>query len=127
MKMESNGIFEQYFEELSTSDNKGLLLAKFYCQLFELTITPNTIRMFNKLLKEFTVYNIFYSISDMFSMNEVNHTNIYGLVKYFCKARVNKEEIKMPERLTIESMVTKIEKSSTRKLKVKNPFEENNV
>jgi hypothetical protein len=113
------GLFELYREKLTLESNPGVILARFYCSLYDFNITQDQIKVFNKLLKEFGKENVFYSISDMFTMQNVTHSNIYPLLKYMCKQRVLKtQDIQVPLTSTIEERVKKLEKARNKKLKV---------
>lgn len=77
-----------YYEKLSTSTNAGLTLAQFYCELFSITITKAEVILFNRLLKLFGRYTVYFAILDLYGYEEANLDNVYGLLSYYCKKRV---------------------------------------
>jgi hypothetical protein len=85
---------EYYFEKLPQDTNPGLLLAKFFCQSMETTVTKSEIIMFNRLIKLYGRTIPYFAILDVNSMPEVKLDNPFPLLSYFCKKRI---EQKNPE------------------------------
>jgi hypothetical protein len=87
----SENLADFYFQKLYTEKNVGLLLARFYCEAFDLQINKSIIITFNKLLKMYGRETIFFSIMDMYDMENINHDKIYPLITYLCKRRMEKK------------------------------------
>ncbi|HAQ02976.1 TPA: hypothetical protein DCQ22_03745 [Candidatus Nomurabacteria bacterium] len=85
---------EFYFEKLPLDSNPGLLLAKFFCQSTNTTLSKSEIIMFNRLIKLYGRTIPYFAILDVNSMNDVNLDNPFGILSYFCKKRI---EQKNPE------------------------------
>lgn len=82
---------EFYYERLSTSTNPGLILAQFFGNTFDRSVGRADIMVFNRLLKLYGRFTVYFSILDMSSMSDVNFDNIYPLLSYFCKKRLDQK------------------------------------
>ena len=84
---------EYYYDQLSTTTNIGLTLAKFYSSIFGTEINRNIIIIMNKLIKMFGRFTVYFAILDMFGMEDRvdNRENPRALLTYFCKKRTEEK------------------------------------
>jgi len=85
---------EYYFEKLPQDSNPGLLLAKFFCQCMDTTVSKSEIIVFNRLIKLYGRTIPYFAILDVGGMETVNLDNPFAILAYFCKKRI---EQKNPE------------------------------
>lgn len=78
----SEGIINKYLEELSSTTNPGVHLAKFYWEVLKLKPESKDIPMFNKFIRLYGREKVFNSIVYMAHMEGLDTKNIYGLIKY---------------------------------------------
>ncbi len=57
---------EYYYEKLKTADKPGVVLATFYCSLYNLDVSKSEIIMFNKLIRTFSRFVVYFGILDTF-------------------------------------------------------------
>ena len=82
---------DYYYEKLSTSVTPGTELAKFFCELFERSVTKAEIILFNKMVKTFGKYTTYFAILDMWTSNPdqvLDHN--WAAIAYYCKRRLEK-------------------------------------
>ena len=84
---------EYYYDQLSTSTNIGLTMAKFYSGIFGTEISRNIIISMNRLIKMFGRFTVYFAILDMFGMEDRvdNKENPLPLLTYFCKKRTEEK------------------------------------
>jgi len=87
-------IAEYYYELLPKDTNPGLLLAKFFCQVMETTVSKSEIITFNRLVRLYGRSIPYFAVLDVAGMSNVNTENPFPLLAYFCKKRI---EQKSPE------------------------------
>ncbi len=122
----NENLSEIYLEKLKTEKNIGLLLAKFFCELFGIPLTKEKIITFNKLIKLYSKENIFFSVLDCYDMPDVNTEKVYPLLGYFCKKRLESKikEIHVDVNLTeqtkdIRKKINQVHKIS---MQISSPF-----
>lgn len=124
----AENIAEFYADQLNIQNNHGVVLAKFFCELFEIPLEVEKIKTFNKLLKIYSKELVYFSIIDCFDIENVRLKNIYPLISYLCKKRLENKLSKSPNAINLteqsDALSKKVEKSRHKKLKIKNPFEE---
>lgn len=115
-----------YKEKLDKEANKGAILASFYWSAMDLEYNPKDIIMFNKLLKMYGRDAVFISILEIYDMPDVDLTNIYGLLAFFCKKYFSSRN-KPNEFIDINKLSKSIEKAKSRRKtfikEFKNEFE----
>jgi hypothetical protein len=117
---------EFFYEQLSTTTNPALVLSRFYGEVFDRQYGRSEVIMFNRLLKLYSKFTIYFSILDMTSMDNINfESGTFGLLSYFCKKRLEQKigESTYNNLIDLEKEITKleklIEKQKTTKLKVR--------
>jgi hypothetical protein len=121
----AEGLADSYFEKLNSDTNPGATLAKFYSELFNLTYGVKTVVMFNRLVKLYGKTNVFFSILEI--GDTADHTNIYGLINYICKKRLEKSSSSTPVDLLEDTVIAsekKVKKALKTTLIIRNPFDE---
>jgi hypothetical protein len=78
---------ELYFEKLKTTTNPGVVLASFYCALYDIETTRSEIIMCNRLLKVFGRFTVFSAIVDTAGSYPILQENVYPLIYSICKRR----------------------------------------
>lgn len=63
-KFENNS--DYYYSQLKDTDRPGNVMASFYCVLYNVAMTRETLIMCNKLLKVFGRFTVFFSLVDMY-------------------------------------------------------------
>ena len=117
-------ISDLYYEKLKTTTNPGVVLASFYCTLYDTEATRSEIIMFNKLLKVFGRFTVFSSIMAVAGSYPEKQDNVYPLIYTICKRKFEAEHdglvIQARESLTryINSMQKSAEIASRQKLKI---------
>jgi len=86
---------EYYYDQLQTTTNVGLTMAKFYSGIFGTEISRSIIITMNRLIKMFGRFTVYFAILDMFGMEDRvdNKDNPLPLLTYFCKKRKKKSII----------------------------------
>ena len=81
-------LLELYWEKLEKeASNPGNVITRFYSALFDIPTSKKQIIMFNKLIKLYGRYIVFYSVLDLVSIKELKHDNLYGLLHVMCRNR----------------------------------------
>lgn len=78
---------EFYYEKLKGNPSPGSVLASLYCTLYDIEVTRSEIIMFNKLLKVFGRFTIFFSVIDMAGSYPNNVENPYSMLYTICKRK----------------------------------------
>lgn len=116
---------EFFYEQLSTTTNAALVLSRFYGTVFEREYGRAEVIMFNRLLKLYSKFTIYFSILDMTSMDNINfEAGTFGLLSYFCKKRIEQKfGVQTSEIINLDKDIDRIEreieKQKTRPLKVR--------
>ena len=84
---------EYYYDQLQTTTNVGLTMAKFYSGIFGTEISRSIIITMNRLIKMFGRFTVYFAILDMFGMEDRidNKDNPLPLLTYFCKKRTEEK------------------------------------
>ena len=82
-------ISDLYYNKLDSS-SPGNVITTFYGALFDRKTTRREIIMFNKFIKLYGRYITFFSVMDMLNLKELDHSNLYGVMNYYCKKRFEK-------------------------------------
>lgn len=124
----AENIAEFYAEQLEIQKNHGVVLAKFFSELFSIPLSVDNIKVFNRLLKLYSKELIYFSIIDCYDIDNVRLNNIYPLLSYLCKKRLENKLAKSPHIINLTSqsdeLLNKVEKSKKKHLRIANPFEE---
>jgi hypothetical protein len=87
--MDGENLADIYYEKLSTTTNPGLVLAQFYRDVSNKPMTKSEIIMFNKLIKTFGRFIVYFSIVDL--ANTDIKGNPIALFHTVCKNRLEKK------------------------------------
>lgn len=118
--MDGENLSEFYYEQLKTTTNPALVLGRFYEALFDRKYTRSEIITFNRLLKVYGRFMLYFSLLDMTSMPDINFDNIYGLISYFAKRRLEQKfGISMQEVKDLNKEATSLEKQIERQKRIK--------
>ena len=115
---------EFYYNKLKDNPSPGNVLASLYCVLYDINITRSEIILFNKLLKVFDRFMVFFSILDMAGSYPNNTENPYPLLYTICKRRFEAQHVdsNLQSRESLEGFIRnlnrEIEKISSKKLKI---------
>jgi hypothetical protein len=82
---------EFYYEKLVNSTNPGLVLAQFFGNIFDRPISRVEVILFNRLLKVYGRFVVYFSILDLTSMTDLDFNNLYGILSYFAKKRLDQK------------------------------------
>jgi hypothetical protein len=91
----SENLIDSFYEVIMNEPNPGSNVTKFYCSLFDQKFDVKLLKMFNKFIKLYGREIVFGSVIDVFSVNEVDHTNIFPLVRYFCVKRYDAKKLQI--------------------------------
>lgn len=85
-------IVEKYYNDLGTTTNAGLLLARFYGELTSKVIGKAEVILFNRLIRVFGRFTVFFSILDYSSKRELLATeDLYPYLYAICRDRFEKQ------------------------------------
>jgi hypothetical protein len=83
---------EVYYEKLVKSTNPGLILAQFFGNVFSRSIGKTEVILFNRLLRIYGRFVVYFSILDLTSMKELDfNQDLYGILSYFAKKRLDQK------------------------------------
>jgi hypothetical protein len=118
--MDAENVSEFYYEQLKDTTNPALVLSRFFGSLFSRDYGRSEVILFNRLLKIYGRFTVYFSLLDMTSMTEINFDNIYGLISYFAKKRIEqKYGILVIETRSLDKEVGVLEKLIAKQKKVK--------
>ncbi len=86
-RMTEEDIVDHYFNSLKDSKHPGFLLTKFYCELFGISLSQYLVPQMEKLVRLYGRENVFFSILEISSNDNLNHDRIYNLLNFICKKR----------------------------------------
>ncbi len=115
---------EFYYEKLKNSVTPGTVLASLYCVLYNRDVTRSEIIMFNKLLKIFGRFLVFFAVLDMVGSKPSGIDSPYPYLYEICKRKFEAvhgdSSLQARESLEgyIKNLQKEIEKQSTTKLKI---------
>lgn len=113
-------IVDLYYEKLHSTTNPGLVLAQFFGSVFDRTITRSEIILFNRLLKVYGRFIVFFTVLDMSSMNDINFDSLYPLLSYFAKKRLDQKfGVVMMESQDLNKVANSLEKQIEKQKKQK--------
>jgi len=125
--MGEENIAETYLDRLKDETNPGALLARFYAELYSQPYNPQLIILINRLIKVYGRETTFYSILSIENMKDLDHSNIYPLLRYMCNKRLESKSKPTNELVDltgyIQTVKIKSEKVRAKKMKVSDPFE----
>lgn len=76
-----------YYNQLAKSDNPGVVLATFYCEQYNKKFTRSEVIMFNRLLRMFNRFLVFFATVDAIGSNPNGMENPYPYIFRICKTR----------------------------------------
>lgn len=83
---------EFYYEKLVNSTNPGLVLAQFFGNVFNRQISRTDVILFNRLLKIYGRFVVYFTILDLTSMTDLDFSkDLYGIFSYFAKKRLDQK------------------------------------
>lgn len=119
---------EFYYERLKKEENPGVILAAFYCSLYDTKVTRSEIIMFNKLVKTYSRFIVFFSILDVTGSYSERPEKPYPLFSAICKRRFELTHLDttLQARESLEKYLSNIDEEikSNHKKKLKIPSSE---
>lgn len=116
----SENLADLYYEKLSDSGNPGVTLAQFYGSVFGLDVSKKEVIMFNRLLKIYGRFLVYFSILDMTTVRDLNTENPFGLLSFFARKRLDqKYGIIMIESQNLDRTATTLESKIEKQRKMK--------
>lgn len=115
---------EYYYEKLKNSNNPGVILATYYCSLYETDVTRAEIIMFNRLMKTFGRFTAFSAVTSMYGSYpngvEVPYPLLYRICQSKFEAAHQDSVIQSRESLEpyLKALDKDIESLSKKKLKI---------
>lgn len=95
IKMES--IFDKYKDDLERGDRLNITLSRIYGEMFNQKAGQSTFAMFGKICKVYSKREILLALLDMYDMDNINHSNVYPLIVWFIKKRLDNKLPKEPD------------------------------
>ena len=84
-------VLEFYYEKLKKEGKPGNIIYLFYGRLFSIEVNKGHLIMFNRLIRIFGRFIVFFAVLDLAGMSKVDHKNsIYPLMFTICKGRFEK-------------------------------------
>lgn len=116
-------IVELYYERLKSTTNAGQLLSQFYGELTGKVIGKAEVIMFNRLLKVFGRFTVFFSTLELGKYEEIQGVP-YALLYTICKNRFEREFQDSPSASStnLDRALTALEKEIERVSKSKIKF-----
>jgi hypothetical protein len=116
--MTSEALADIYYDKLKDADNPGLTLARFFCELNDKQVDKDKVILFNRLLKLFGRYTIYFAIMDLYGYEGANLDNIYGLLSYYCKSRLERESKNSNNSDSLEDFLSEVDKQRKAQKKI---------
>lgn len=110
--MEKENVAEFYYEKLKASTNPGLILATLYKELLNRQITKSEIIMYNRLVKIFGRFTVFFATLDLANVTKLSDVP-YGLLYKICKdrlERMSQNDITAASSTDLNKEITSMEK-----------------
>lgn len=108
--MDGENLADIYYEKLSSTTNPGLVLAQFYRDTSGKPMTKSEIIMFNRLIKIFGRFIVYFSILDLSNTDIVGNPN--ALFYTVCKNRLERKYgVILGSGESLEKEINKIEKT----------------
>lgn len=85
-------ISEFYYERLQTTTNPGLELARMFGSVFERDVGKSELILFNRLLRLYSRFTLYFAILDLASMKDLDFNNLFPIISYFCKKRLEQRQ-----------------------------------
>lgn len=119
---------EYYYEKLKNSNNPGVVLATYYCSLYEIEVTRAEIIMCNRLLKTFGRFIAFSSITSVYGSHPTQVENPFPLLFKICQNKfeaIHQDSV-IQSRESLDSYIKALDKDIERlhKKKLKIPSSE---
>ena len=84
-------LLEYYYEKLVKSTNPGIVITRFYREMFAVTTSKKEIIMFNQLIRIYGRFIVFFAVLDVDKViKDGNYSNVRGLLHTLCKNRFEK-------------------------------------
>ena len=85
---DEKGLADVYYQKLVNENNKGLTMARFFGEIFDISYNTNHIKTFNRLIKLYGYRIVYFALLDSAGTELKDTEKIYGLISYFCKQRL---------------------------------------
>lgn len=107
---------EFYYEKLKTGEKSGAVLASFFCSLYDKPLTKSEIIMFNRLVKVFSKFTVFFAVLDVAGSYPELEGNVYPLLFTICKRRFETAhpDSTLQSRESLDGFIANIEKEIER-------------
>lgn len=115
-------LFDYYLNELKDAKHPGYVLAKMYCEIFEIQFNKMYVSRFSSLVKIYGRDSVFKALINISLNRELNHDNISGLIAFICKKE--REEKPIVNDLTNEILAREELIKAMKPLELRNPFDE---
>jgi hypothetical protein len=126
--MTSEALADIYYNKLKDSNNPGLDLARFFCELNDREVDRERVILFNRLLKLFGRYSIYFAIMDLYGYRDANiDGDVYGLLTYYCKNRLEKESKNSSQSENLDDFLSEVEKQKKAQKKINKTLEIKNL
>lgn len=106
----AENLIDKYREQLYESKKPHVTIVAFFCELYNVKkpIDKKYYGWFGRLVKIYGREPVFYALADMYSMDNVDHTDALPLLTYLTKKRVEKKH-KIQEGTYIEDLTDDVE------------------
>ena len=115
---------EFYYEKLKGSISPGAVVAALYCSAYSIEVGRSEILMFNKLIKFFGRFTVFFSVIDMIGSMEHRPDHPFPYIYTICKRRFEEthgegsSHVREPLDKYIKDLDKEIQKAKSRKLRI---------
>jgi hypothetical protein len=120
------GLAEIYIKKLESEKNPGGILARFFSELFEVSVDRGDYILFNKLVKAYGKDEVFKAVLNVYDMGSLDLSRgYYPILAYFCKKSLDDKNTIVDRKLIDTNIISsKLEKIKRERWTYKNPFEE---
>ena len=115
---------EFYYEKLKTSISPGAIVAALYCSSYNIEVGRSQIIMFNRLIKMFGRFTVYFSVIDMLGSMQEAPDEPYPYIYTICKRKFEAShgEFNSQSRESLDKFIAdldkQIEKQKGKKLKI---------
>jgi len=118
-------MLEYYYEKLEKENRPGVVITRFYAEMFSQETSKKEIIMFNRLIKIYGRFIVFFAVLDVEKVvKDGRYDNIFGLLHTLCKSRFERAHpnSNSPTSKVIRTTIleNEIEKAGRRKIKTPN-------